>query len=143
MKKYKALSRAYLLSYFIIIFCGVLFGFLFTKVNVGLALALIILAVLDLAALIVSRVFFSKHYLVFLYVGVVALGIMNVSVLGSFIIELIYTIQGFPAPYAWMVASVSLVLTAVVDLFYILAIRKIHIKKLIEQGIIEEKEEEI
>ena len=142
MKKYKSLTRIFLLSYLVIIFCGVLFGLLLTKASVGLAIALIILAVLDFAALIVVRFLFEKHYNIYFSISVGAIGYMNLSVLGAFIIELIYTIQGNPAPYAWMVSIVSILLTAVIDIFFVLNIRKIHHKKMVELGLEQEEAEE-
>lgn len=142
MKKYKALSRIFLLSYFIIIFCGVLFGFLLVKASIPLAIVLIILAALDFIALIVVRFLFVKHYNLFFIISTAAFGYMNLSVLCSFIIELVYTIQGTPAPYAWMVSILSILLTAVVDIFYVLSIQKIHHKKMVELGLEKEKEEE-
>lgn len=142
MKKYKALSRIFLLSYLILIFCGILFGFLLTKFSVPLAIVFIALAVADFAALIVAKHLFNKHYNVYFTMSVICLGYMNLSVLGSFLLEVIFTAQGNPAPYAWMISIISILLTVVVDVFFVLSIKKIHHKKMVELGLEEEEKEE-
>ena len=74
--------------------------------------------------------------------SVICLGYMNLSVLGSFLLEVIFTAQGNPAPYAWMISIISILLTVVVDVFFVLSIKKIHHKKMVELGLEEEEKEE-
>lgn len=144
MKKYKALSRIFLLSYLIVVFSAVLFAFLLVKFSTPLAIVFIFLAAADLAAFIVARVMFEKHYNIFFYISIAALGYLNLAILGGFILEFVYTLQGTPAPYAWMISIAGILLIAVVDTFYILSLRKIHHKKMVELGLeTPETEEEI
>ena len=138
MKKYVGLARVFLLSYLVVVFGGTLLALLLIKDNQGAAIAMAILAGLDLAAFIVARVIFSKYYLAFLIVSLSALLVLNGLVLGGFILEIIYTNNGLSAKYAWFISIASLVLLAVIDLFYGLGVHKIHRKRLIAEGIIQE-----
>ena len=142
MKKYKALSRIFLLSYLVAIFCAVLFGGLLTKYSVPVALVFIALAAVDLGFLIAARALFAKHYKLFFYFSIGAIGYLNIAVLGAFILEAIFTAQGQSAPYAWMISIISIVFMTVIDIFYVLSLKKIHHKKMVELGLEEEEAEE-
>ena len=142
MKRYKALSRVMFAGYLLAIFAGVLFGLMLTRYNAALSIVFMALSVLDLAALIVAKHLFVKSYRSFFIISVAALAYLNIVVIGLFIIECALTAQGLPASYAWMIASISLVLLALVDIFYPLSINKIYHKKLIEEGVLEPDPEE-
>ena len=142
MKKYRALSRIFLLSYLVLIFCGVLFGFLLVKSNLAVALVLIGLAVVDWAALITAKHLFNRHYQAFLIISVIGIAYVNIASLGALIIEIIYTAQGLPAHYAWMISIISVLFCVVIDIYYVLSIKAIHHKKMVEQGLVEEEKEE-
>ena len=143
MKKYKALSRVFLLSYLIIIFCGVLFGLLLVKPNVALGIVFISIMVLDWINLIVAKHLFTDHRKAFLIMSHIGIGLMTLSVIGSLVLESIYTSQGEPAPYAWMIVGISIVLTALVDFYYVRSLLKIRRLELIESGQLVEREEEV
>lgn len=144
MKKHKGLSRIFIMSYFVIIFCGVLFGLLLVKYNLALALVIIGLEVLDLAAFITSKHLFSSHYLAFFIISLVALSFLNISVIGALVLESILTASGEPAPYAWMIIIIAIGFMAIIDYVYPTSLAKIHHKRLIEEGVIEpEAEEEV
>lgn len=142
MKKYKALSRIFILSYLVLIFCGVLFGFLLMKPNMVFGIIICCIMLADWINLIVAKHLFKSHYLTFFIMSVVGLSLLNISVVGSFILELVYTCNGKPATYAWMIVSIAIAFTFLIDFFYVKSIRAIHHKKLVEEGIIEEEKEE-
>ena len=141
MKKYKALSRVYLLAYLVALFGGMLFGLLLVKDNLGLAIAMMVLCLLDFAAIIVSRAMFRNHYHIFFYVSLPAFIVLTLLVIAGFSLEVIYSNQGLSATYAWTIGSLNLGLVVFIDLFYALTIRKIHHKRLVAEGIIVEDDE--
>ena len=143
MKKNKRLSRAFLGSYIVWVFGAVLFGFLLIKQGGALPVIAFVVAGLDLAAIITARVIFKSHYHVFFILSVIAFSVLTLYCIGGLVTEIIYTLDGKPAIYAWIISIASLLLCALVDCQYITAILKIHHRRLVEEGIIEEKEEEI
>lgn len=143
MKKYKALSRIFVLSYFTWLFGAILFGLLLFKNGGALPYVILGVAVIDLAAIIVARCMFKSHYTVFLILSIIGFGILNVFCVGALVTEIIFTNQGIPAPYAWAIAIINVIFCIIIDIFYIRSLRKIHHKRLVEEGIIKEEEEEI
>ncbi len=143
MKKNKKLSRAFFGSYFVWAFGAILFVLLLVKQPVALPIIAMVVAALILAAIIVARVMFSKNYQVFFITSVIGFSLLTLYCIGGLILEIIYTAKGIPAPYAWVISIASLLLVALVDYQYISSVLKIHHKRLVEEGIIQEKEEEI
>lgn len=141
MKKYKGLSRVFLLSYVTVAFSGMLFGLLLVKYNPGLFYLGLGLVLLDLAAIIVARVFYSKNFKVFLFTSLGGFAFLNVLVITGFVLEVIFANNGEGAPYAWMVAIAGLVFIALIDLFYALGLRKIDYDKRVASGEIKKEED--
>lgn len=140
--KNKNLGRAFLLSYLVAIFAGMVFGLLLVKANLALAIVLMIVALLDLGGIIAARVLFKNYFQLFIYFSLASFGLLNVLTLAGFVTEMIFTIMGQPAPYAWFVSSLGLALLVVIDLSYYFGVKKIKRSKLIEAGVIKEFEEE-
>lgn len=143
MKIYRGLSRVFVLSYLVWAFGAVLFGLLLVKQGtVPTVLAFVGLA-LDLAAIIVARCMFKNHYRVYFVLSIIGFSLLNVACIGALIIEILYTMQGIPAPYAWVIGVLNVVLCLLIDYIYITSTMKIHHKRLVEAGIIQDVEEQI
>lgn len=124
MKKNKVLHRAYVGFYFIWFFAGLLTPLLGmrlngkgTSINNVLAIILVVLSCLDLAALIVSQVFYSKKKDLFPLLSLIAAGLLNAIVFYGFISEIVYTGLGESAIYPWVILSLSIVGVAFCDFF--------------------------
>ena len=143
MKKNKRLSRAFFGSYIVWLFGALLFVLLLIKNGGALPIIACVVAGLDLAAIITARVMFKNHYHVFFILSVAAFSVLTLFCIGGFVCELLYTLEGKSAIYAWVISSLSIALVALVDYQFVTSILKIHHKRLVEEGIIEEKEEEI
>ena len=143
MKRYKGLSRIFVLSYFVWAFGAVLCGLLLVKQGGALPILAFCLAGVDLACIIVARVLFKQHYHVYFTLSIVGLALLNVLCIGGLIIEIVYTTQGIPAPYAWVFGILNVLLCAFIDYIYVKSTLKIHHKRLVEEGVIQETEEEI
>lgn len=142
MKKYKALSRVFLLSYIHLIFCGILFGAMLVKYNVVLSIVTMSIMVATWIEMIVAKHLFSKHYLAFFIMSLIGIALVNISFIGTFIIELTLTINKQYAPYPWMILGIGFLFVPIIDIFFPLSLKKIHHKRLVEEGIIVEKVEE-
>ena len=143
MKNYKSLSRIFILSYLTSLFGGMLFGMLLIKNNGVAATFMIILSVLDLAAIITARVFFSKNFKAYLILSASGFSILTMLVLAGFITEIIYTVNGLPAYYAWMIGIINLIFVILIDAFYVLNLLKLRHDRLVELGVIKPVEEDI
>lgn len=142
MRRYKALSRIFLLSYLELIFCGVLFGMMLVKWNVVLSIVCISLMGATWIEMIVAKHLFAKHYLAFFIMSIIGISLVNISFLGTFIIELTLTLNNQYAPYPWMILGFNFLFVPLIDIFFVLTIKKIHHKRLVEEGIIVEKAED-
>ena len=142
MKKYKALSRVFLLSYIHLIFCGILFGAMLVMFNVALALTVIGIMVATWIEMIVAKHLFANHYLAFFIMSLIGIALVNISFIGLFVIELTLTINGKYAPYPWMILGFGFAFVPLIDIFFPLSLKKIHHKRLVEEGIIVEKVED-
>lgn len=143
MKKHRGLARAFLISYFVAIFGGMIFGLLLVKDNLPFAIVMMCVCLADFIAIIVARNLFKRNFKAFVYTSAASFGLLNLLVLLGLILEIIFTAQGLSAPYPWLVIGVSIPLLVIVDLSYIFDLIKIRRKKLIAEGIIKEEEEEI
>ena len=109
IRKNKTLSRCYLGAYIAAIFSTWIAPFLISRESGAAAIILVVIDSLLLAGLITSHVFKNKNMMKpFLISSAIAIGTIFIMVLVGFIIELIYTIQGQPAQYAWWVSSIGL-----------------------------------
>lgn len=140
MKKYKALSRIFILSYIQIIFCGVLFGLMLVKFNVYLSIVSTGIMIATWIEMIVAKHLFKSHYLAFFIMSIIGIALIDISFIGTFVIELMLTINNQYAPYPWMILGFSFAFVPLINIFYFLTIKKIHYKRLVEEGLIIEKE---
>ena len=143
MKRYKWLSRIFVLSYFVWAFGAVLFGLLLVKQGGPLPIIAFILVGIDLGLIIGARATFKHYYRVYFGLSLSGFSLLNLACIGGLVLEIIYTSQGIPAPYAWVIGILNVVLCAVIDYVYIKSTLKIHHKRLVEEGVIKEVEEEI
>lgn len=143
MKKYRALSRIYLLSYLVWAFGAVLFGLLLVKQGGALPIIAFVVIGIDLGFIIASRILFKRQYRLYFIFSIIGFSLLTICCIGGLVLEIIYTTQGIPAPYAWTISILNVLLCAVIDYFYITSTIKIHHKRLVEEGVIKEVEEEI
>ena len=143
MKRYRGLSRIFLLSYLVWAFGAVLCGLLLVKQGGALPIIAFVLVGIDLACIIVARVMFKHYYRVYFVLSIIGFSLLNVLCIGGLVLEIIYTNQGIPAPYAWVIGILNTVLCVLIDYVYIRSTMKIHHKRLVEEGVIQDVEEQI
>ena len=94
-----------------------------------------------------SRIFILS-YLASLFGGMLfgLLLIKDNGVAATFMIilsVLIYTVNGLPAYYAWMIGIINLIFVILIDVFYVLNLLKLRHNRLVELGVIKPVEEDI
>lgn len=109
MKKNKILYRAWFWSYFALVLGGVLAALLSAKLSGALAIIMTVLAFVDLGLIIAGRVLYVKNRPLFPWFAYAAMGLLSALILFGFVLEIVYTAQGKPAVYAWVMGSISLV----------------------------------
>ena len=119
MKKNRALSRVYLGGYIVWLFGGILAALVLNAFGAAPSVIAVIIAFLDLAAIICSHVFYSKLKIAYAPTSFAAFGTLNLLVLIAFFVELGLTVQGRSAPYAWVISIISLVLLIPMDIFLV------------------------
>lgn len=124
MKKSKVLRRVYVGFYLIWVLAGLLAPLLGmrlngkgTSTNTILAIILLVLACLDLTAIIVSQVFYTKKKDLFPLFSLIAAMALTMIVLYGFVSEIVYTGLGESAIYPWVILSLSLIGIAFCDFF--------------------------
>lgn len=110
MKKNKNLSRAWLWGYICLIFPGVIPAFLSIKNSSALAYVFAVVAVLDLALLIIAHVFYTKKRHMFPLFALLGQGINAGLIVYGFVREVVNTAIGQPAVYPWVVSSLGIVI---------------------------------
>lgn len=124
MKKNRVLSRCYLGGYFLWLFGVMLLPLLCIYVNNVFALIMLIIALLDLATIIVSRVFYAKKRELFPLLSLIGHGVGLACVLASFIFEISLTASGKMGLYAIVIASICLFFYAIQYFFLFREIRR-------------------
>lgn len=110
-RKNKSLSRCYLCSYIAWIFGSWVPALLASKWNGGLAIVFVVLAIISLAALIVSHVFKNKNMSqIFFYTGFSSIALLTILVILGLVFEIILTASNEMAPWPWMAGGVSIAL---------------------------------
>ena len=115
MKKNKSLHRAWLWGYVFLIFGGALAPLLAYKISPWLAFVLADLLALILADEIVAHVFYAKKRNLFPLLSFIGQGLITLFIVFAFVLEIIYTINGTPAVYPWVVGSITLLGMVYVD----------------------------
>ena len=113
----KALKRTYIFAYIMAIFGTVIPGYLAVKVNIGLSIFFLVLALIDLAGLIVAHVFYSKNKKIYFYTSLAAIGLFIILGLIGFLMEMIYSIQGSANGYAWVMVILDLASAGLIGTF--------------------------
>ena len=125
-KKNLSMARSYLAFYILIIFMGAIPPLLTFKFSLGFTIALIVIECLCLAGVICSHVFYNKEkYLPFYLCAGISFIIYDLITLYGFVLEIIYTSNGEPAPYAWTVSSLSIIIMGLVSFFVALGMYRI------------------
>lgn len=119
MKKNRALSRCYFGAYIVWLFGGILCPMVLNIHGAAISIVCVVIVVIALAALITSHVFYTKLPKAYAPVSFLGHGLNSLLVVGAFVGELMNTLNGKPATYAWIIASISLVLTILIDVFLI------------------------
>lgn len=120
MYKNKALKRSYIFAYIMAFFGASIPAMLFVKMNHALAIVFFVFAILCLAGLIVSHVFYAKDKEIFFLVGASAIGLFDLLNLVGLVVESIYSAQGKSSIYAWIIICLSIVSGALVTVFFLL-----------------------
>ena len=142
MRITKRLSRSFVISYFVWTFGALLCGLLLVKKGGALPIIAFVLAGIDLGLIIAARAVYKKHYFLFFIFSIIGFAILNVLVIGGLILEIVYTTQGIPATYAWVIACLNTALLLLVDYLYIFELIKNNHKRLVQAGVIAETEED-
>ncbi|MCR5078826.1 MAG: hypothetical protein K6B65_02770 [Bacilli bacterium] len=115
MKKNKSLHRAWIWGYIVLLFGGALLPLLGYKLSPVFAVIAVVFVCLILVDLIVAHVFYAKKRELFPLLSFIGHGALTLSVIFAFILEVVYTSQGAPAPYAWVIGIISMLLMVYVD----------------------------
>ena len=144
MKKNRALSRCYFGAYIVWLFGGILCPLVLNIHGAAISIVCVVIVVITLAALITSHVFYTKLPKAYAPVSFVGHGLNSLLVVGAFVGELTNTLNGKPATYAWIIASISLVLIVLIDVFLIKGNIKFIklLKKAPKAPVVEEPKEE-
>lgn len=127
LRKNKHYSRSYLFAYLAWLFGCWIPPMLFSKDAGGLSIVFVVLDCLILAALITSHVFKNTNKDKLFYpVALPALGLICVlSVLGL-IMELVFTLQGIPAPWPWIAGGFSTAMSILCGVFFYFGYRRMN-----------------
>lgn len=125
-KRHIAMARAYLAFYILFVFAAPIPAFLLTKFSNALTVVFIVIPCLMLGGVIASNVFYDKHMDKAFYLsGMISYLSFDILVLAGLIIEIIYTLNGEPAVYAWVISILSLLILGVIDLFVALGMYRL------------------
>lgn len=117
-KRNIALARAYLAFYILFVFMAAIPPLLVFKFSGAFSIVLIVFAVLLLAGVIASNVFYDiKKDNLFYLTGIISYGLFDVFVVFGLILEIVYAINNEPATYAFIVAILSIVAMGLISLF--------------------------
>ena len=125
MKKNKSLHRAWILGYIVLLFGGALLPLVGYKLSPIFSLLSVILLCLLLSDLILAQVFYSKKRSLFPLLSFLGIGILTLSVVFAYILEIIYSATGSPAPYPWIIGSISLLLLIYINIVVVGVNKKI------------------
>ena len=115
MKKNKHLYRAWVGSYFTLIFGGALAALLSVHAGAWLAILFTVVAVIDFGLIIAGRVLYGKKRSLFPVFAFIGQGINTFLIAFGIVQEIALTSQGKPAVYAWVIGMISLVATVAID----------------------------
>ena len=119
MKKNRALFRSYIGAYFVWTFGAVLAALVLNAWGAAPSIIAVIVALIDVAALITSHVFYSTTKQVYAPLSFAAHGVNTVLVIVAFVAELMLTLKGKAAPYAWMISIICLLSLIPIDIFVV------------------------
>ena len=120
MYKNKGLKRSYIFAYINVLFGLCIPVLLAVGVGAWLVAIMMILVAAELAALIVSHVFYTKKPDLYFYVGLGAVAGFDAITLISFIWESVLTGMSKSSNYAWMIIMFNLLSAALLTLFFFL-----------------------
>ncbi len=129
MKKNKALNRSYIFMYVMWLFGSIATALLFYRLGLVSFIILLLLVAITLGLLITGHVFYEKDYKKFVFVGGSGIALFNIINIVGLIVELVYTIQGKPATYPWVILGITLLSQILIDVFFYLDIKKAIDKK--------------
>ena len=115
MKKNKNLSRAWFWSYIMLIFPGSLAALLSVKMSGALAVVFVVFSCIDLGLIIAAQVLYTKKRSLFPWFAFASQGLLSLLILYAMVVELVLTIMGQPAVYAWIIGSIGLVAMVFID----------------------------
>ena len=117
-KRNISMARAYLAFYILFAFSGAIAPLLCFKISGALSIILIVIDCLALGGLIASHVFYNKEMNKALYISAISsVAVFDLMILFGFILEIVYTIQGNSATYAWVMSIVSIIAFALISFF--------------------------
>ncbi len=117
-KRNISLARAYLAFYILFVFSAAIPVLLTFRFSITLSIVVLVVEFLCLAGVIVSNVFYDKKIeKVFYITGIASFGLFDLLILYGFVLELVYTIQGKPATYAWIISIASILIYALISFF--------------------------
>lgn len=106
MKKNKVLYRCYVGGYFLWLFGALLAPLLCIRFSNAFAIVMLVLAILALAGLITSHVFYNKKREWFVPASFAAHGLNAGLILFAFIVEMTFVAQGNLGLYAVIISSI-------------------------------------
>lgn len=124
MYKNKGLKRSYIFAYINVLFGLMIPVLLAYRVHVALMIVMLLIVLCELAALIVSHVFYAKDDNLYHWTGLGAVIGFGALTLVGLIWEIVYTAQGLAANYAWMILVLNIISAALLGLFYYLDWKK-------------------
>jgi hypothetical protein len=124
MKKNKALRRSYVFMYIMWLFGSIATALLFYRLGLALFIVLLTIVAITLGLLITGHVYYEKNYKNFVLIGGAGICLFNIINIIGLIVELVYTIQGKPATYAWVMLGLTLLSQILIDVFFYLDIKK-------------------
>ena len=117
-KKSIGMARAYIGFYIWFAFGAGIPALLSFKFSSSLSIGILLGECLCLVGVICSHVFYNKNLNKPFYIcGIASYTLFDAFVIYGLVLEIIFTGQGEPAPYAWMISIASLVLLAVFEVF--------------------------
>ena len=132
MKKNKILYRCYVGGYFLWLFGAVLAPLLCVHISYGFAWTMFAVAVLALAGLITSHVFYNKKREWYFLSSYIAHGVNAGLVLLGFILEMTYLGKGEMGLYAVIISSICLAFY-ILDYSYLIVGNKAAKKKMLDK----------
>ena len=125
-KRTISMARAYLAFYILFVFSGAIAPVLAFKYSGALSIILIVLDFIALGGLIASNVFYNKENNKLLYIfAISSLSLFDAIIVLGFILELVFTIQGQSATYAWVMSVLSIIAFAIISFFIALGLYRV------------------